>query len=127
MEQGIRFAVITLPHHFGIQWNSSQKGYAHVVGGRFSPAQSKDFDVLVAMGAIQAAHVLHDTDNRQFAVPGKGHRLPGVEQRHFLRSRNDHAPGHLPDQVDRRDRLVSGSRRQIHDKKIQILPFDAAE
>src|SRR5947199_10440793 len=40
---------------------------------------------------------------------------------------DDDGPAHVPDQINRRHRLIAGPRREIHEQEIQILPLDSAE
>ena len=44
-----------------------------------------------------------------------------------MRGRHDNAPGHVADQIHRRDRFIAGPRRQVHEEIIQLLPFHPAD
>ena len=54
-------------------------------------------------------------------------RLAGIEESHFLRRSDNDGSADLSQQIDRRHGFIAGSGRQIHQKKIQILPFHATE
>ncbi len=79
------------------------------------------------MRTFEPTHVLHDTDDRHFAVFAKRHRLARIQQRHLLRSRDDDGPADVAQQVDGGHRFVSSSGRQIDQEEVQVLPFDSAQ
>lgn len=68
IEHGERFARIGLGHDVGIERDSAKKRHAHIVCRGFPAAFAEDFDMVVAVRALQSAHVFHDADDRHVTV-----------------------------------------------------------
>jgi hypothetical protein len=95
IEHRKRLSGIRLRDHVRIERYPPEERHSHVLRRSFSTALAKHLNVLMAMGAFEPAHVLHDADNRHFAVFAEGDRFPRIQQRHFLRSRNDDGTAHI--------------------------------
>ncbi len=127
VEHRERLARIGLSYHIGIQRNSPQERDPHVERSSLATSLPEHIDLVMAVRTLQPTHIFDDADDRHLAIPAKGDGLARIEERHFLGRGNDDGAAELPEQINRRHRLVPGPWREVDQQEIQVLPLHAAE
>ncbi len=79
------------------------------------------------MRADHTRHILDHAEDREIHHLDKLDGLRRIQNRDILGGRHDHSAFHVRCELDDIQRLVTGSRRKIHDQIIEIAPFHVAE
>src|SRR5712692_9892549 len=87
---------------------------------------TEDLFPLTAVGTHVVAHVLDDPEDRYIDLAEHGNAALHIQQRHVLRSADDH-PAAERDLLSKGESGISGTRRQVDDEVVQFTPQHISE
>jgi len=104
----------------------AQEMHVHGLGSFPSTAVTEDVDALLAVRALQVAHVFHQSENRHSHLLEHVDGFAGIFERNFGRCGDDYRSGERCG-LDQRELNVARARGKIDDQIVELAPINVAE
>src|SRR5512137_584327 len=105
--------------HFDIDRNCTEERDGEFICDLFATTLSKEVNLLPAVRADHAAHVLDDPKHGNFEFLDKFNRFPRIKCRDILRGCDDYCPAEIRGELGNGKRLITSSWRQVNNQVIE--------